>query len=73
MIKTVPRRSFRFTRSFETHFGLSPVFYSQLGPKVNRLIPNDALPKHLLFTLHFLHVYSSLDVASTVYNADKKQ
>ena len=61
-------------RLFKAHFGVSPVVVSSVWNRMDEesLLPSNALPKHLLWTLLFLKLYSSSDVLASMCGVTAK-
>lgn len=54
------------------NFGLYPELCAKLWGIVKGLLSKNAKPKHLLFGLHFLFVFSSTEVLASKFQVDEK-
>ena len=57
-----------FARRFRSQFGISPVICARIWNSLGEVKPNGFEPKHLLWGLLFLKVYSTESVHATIVN-----
>ena len=59
-------------RRFKSFFGVTPTVCCIVWNKIKMRAPRNAQPKHLLWCLSFLKVYSSESYRRAIFKADEK-